>query len=185
MKRLKTYALSAAALGGLFLVGSLMRSRDSQAKGATYSTPVTVMNTQSGPVLSQDVDHPARHPYSATCTRDQQGSTLSCIPSPPPPANAEVVIQNIDMLLDTFANNSGTPMYGYLGYITGGAGRTTYVPFTVPPTGPSSSRWWPAHAVTAIYADPNSTFGCNLQAANLAPDGLFTCTVSGYYVTLP
>lgn len=49
MKKLKTYTLTALALGALSLAGSLTYSRGSQAKGA-YSTPVTVMNTTANSV---------------------------------------------------------------------------------------------------------------------------------------
>lgn len=62
MKKIKTYVLSTMALGGLLLIGSVVRSRDSQAKGA-YSTPVTVMNPSSAPAIGSSIDEPGRAPY--------------------------------------------------------------------------------------------------------------------------
>ena len=62
MKKIKTYALSAAALGGMFLIGSLMHSRGSEAKGA-YATPVQVMNTTAAPAIASNIDSPGRAPY--------------------------------------------------------------------------------------------------------------------------
>jgi hypothetical protein len=49
MNRLTKYAATSAALATLLLAGSLIESRQSQAKGG-YSSPVTVMNTSSAPV---------------------------------------------------------------------------------------------------------------------------------------
>lgn len=62
MKKVKTYVLSAAALGGMFLIGSLMHSHGSEAKGA-YSTPVQVMNTSAAPAIATSIDEPGRAPY--------------------------------------------------------------------------------------------------------------------------
>jgi hypothetical protein len=66
MRKMKTYILSAAALGGLFLIGSLLHSRDSQAKGATYSTPVTVTNTTANAAGVRDEDSPGRNAFQTT-----------------------------------------------------------------------------------------------------------------------
>ena len=59
---MKSYVFGAVALAGLFLLGSLMRSPQSQANGA-YSTPVSVMNTSANPVLNRDQDNPAQQPF--------------------------------------------------------------------------------------------------------------------------
>jgi hypothetical protein len=61
----RTYVCGFAALASLFLIGSLMQSRESQAKGA-YSTPVTVMNTTSNTVPSLDWERVSRIPYEST-----------------------------------------------------------------------------------------------------------------------
>jgi len=49
MKNAKRYALGFAAAAGLFLIGSVMRSPGSEAKGA-YATPVQVTNTTASSV---------------------------------------------------------------------------------------------------------------------------------------
>jgi hypothetical protein len=76
MTKFETYVLSATVLGGLFLAGSLVHSRDSQAKAATYSTPVTVMNTTQTPVPNQDV---SRAPSNLAMLYTVQGE--SCPPT--------------------------------------------------------------------------------------------------------
>jgi hypothetical protein len=73
MRKMKTYVVSAAVLGGLFLIGSLLHSRDSQAKGATYSTPVTVMNTTTNPAGVRDEDSPGRNAFQASLSLSQSG----------------------------------------------------------------------------------------------------------------
>jgi hypothetical protein len=119
MKKLKTYGLSAAVLGGLFLVGSLLHSRDSQAKGATYSTPVTVMNTTSQPALGADVEKLARVPFQSeatgavclidTCTYDFNKLV---------PAGSRLVIENLS---GHFQTPSSSPVTGVSGdLVTGG-----------------------------------------------------------------
>ncbi len=50
MDKLKTYAVGFAALAALFLLGSVMESRVARTNAATYSTPVTVLNTGANPV---------------------------------------------------------------------------------------------------------------------------------------
>jgi hypothetical protein len=96
MKRLRTYALSAVALGGLFLIGSLMHSRESQAKGA-YSTPVTVMNTTSQPAITSGMDDPGRVPYVSQAALGSQSCQLDeCVFNfPSVPAGHRLVVQQL------------------------------------------------------------------------------------------
>jgi hypothetical protein len=56
------YSTGILALAGLFFAGSIMQSKDSQAKGA-FSSPVSVMNTTSTPVITE---LSSRVPYSST-----------------------------------------------------------------------------------------------------------------------
>ena len=107
MKKIKTYAVSAAALGALFLIGSVMRSRYSQAKAATYSTPVTVMNTSSAPAIGSAIDDPGRIPYSSL----QQAFLAAPVSSqfftfPPVTANHRLVITQVTGALSTAAANA-------------------------------------------------------------------------------
>ncbi len=129
MRKLKTYTLSVAALGGLFLIGSVMRSRDSQAKGA-YSTPVTVMNTSSAPAIHSSIDDPGRIPYSSL----QQALLSSPATSqffnfPPVPANHRLVITQISGAFNT--TNVGVPVMVEL-TTQGGTFGVTLTPPVVP-----------------------------------------------------
>jgi hypothetical protein len=97
MKKIKMYALSALAFGGLFLIGSVMRSRDSQAKGA-YATPVTVTNTSSAPAIGSSIDEPGRVPYvsSVLDLGNTCGLGFECdFNFPVVPAGHRLVIQEI------------------------------------------------------------------------------------------
>jgi len=64
MNKITRYAIGFATVAGLFFAGSLMESRESQAKGG-YSSPVTVFNTSSNPVQGVDVEKLARIPYQS------------------------------------------------------------------------------------------------------------------------
>ena len=112
MNKIKTYALSALALSGLFLIGSLMHSRDSQAKGATYSTPVMMMNTNAQPGSILDAERATRIPYQSTSLK----ATGACGPNPagacgftfsPAPAGYRLVVENV---AGTFELNLASPV---------------------------------------------------------------------------
>jgi hypothetical protein len=58
-------ALTIGVFGALFLAGSIIQSRGSEAKGA-YATPVQVMNTSAAPAISADADKMTRIPYQSS-----------------------------------------------------------------------------------------------------------------------
>src|SRR5215467_4126394 len=100
MREIRVYAISAATLGGLFLTGSLMHSRDSEAKGATYSTPVMIMNSANQPGSVLDAERATRIPYQSTVLK----ATAACTPTPSvacgftfsaPPPGYRLVVQNV------------------------------------------------------------------------------------------
>src|ERR1700687_5481162 len=64
MNKVKRYVCGFAVLAGLFFVCSLMRSPESQLKGA-YSSPVTVLNTSSAPAIASVIDNPGRIAYQS------------------------------------------------------------------------------------------------------------------------
>src|SRR5580704_3952062 len=77
MNKAKTYACWFAALAGLFVIGSLIQSRESQAKGA-YSTPVTVMNTTANPGSVLDASRASRVPYQSMVQMNCGNGVFTC-----------------------------------------------------------------------------------------------------------
>jgi hypothetical protein len=67
-----------AALAGLFLIGSLMESRESRAKGA-YSTPVSVVNTTANPGSVLDAEKATRIPYQSGVYVSTCINTMQCM----------------------------------------------------------------------------------------------------------
>src|SRR5580704_6162253 len=96
MKFAKSFLLGtgAAVLAGFVL--TLVAPRAAHAVAAAL---VQVVNTRSNPVPNQDVDHPGRHAFQASCTITSVFDNIFCDPQPQPPAGTEFVIQNISMFL--------------------------------------------------------------------------------------
>lgn len=82
----------------MFLIGSLTYHPGSQAKGA-YSTPVTVMNTNSNSVPNLDTEKLARIPFESTASASNcpaPGNVGACFFNfSGPPAGYRVVVENI------------------------------------------------------------------------------------------
>src|SRR5260370_12773885 len=82
-------------LAGLCVIGSLMQSRESQAKGA-YSTPVTVMNTSANPASTLDAGRASRIPYVSTVSFNCGSGISECVPLfTAAPTGFRLVIENI------------------------------------------------------------------------------------------
>lgn len=95
MNKTKTYVWSAVVFGVLFLIGSLMQSRESQAKGA-YSTPVTVMNTLQNPGSVLDAERASRTPYRSFATTNQcTGATICQLVFSAAPSGYRLVVENV------------------------------------------------------------------------------------------
>ncbi len=96
MTKAKRYVVGFAVLAGLFLIGSLMRSPESQLKG-TYSSPVTVFNTSSAPAITSLIDTPGRIPYQGTLTQIAPSPQVSQLTFTFPlvPPNHRLVVQHI------------------------------------------------------------------------------------------
>lgn len=117
MTKTQRNLLTFSAVGALFLAGSFLQSRGSRADGATYATPVQVMNTSSAPVIGVDAEKLARIPYQETIgtTSSTQGTspgdyfcpnTNSCqMYFIPPPTGYRLVIQHVSAF---YWENSGT-----------------------------------------------------------------------------
>src|SRR5215813_9711981 len=120
MNKMKTYALSAAAFGGLFLIGSLMHSRDSQAKGATYATPVTVTNTTANAVGVRDEDAAGRNAFQISVVLTSSGTAFMPLSIP---SGKRLVIDYVSYrgdsssgtqaLLFLFSNQGSGPQVAY------------------------------------------------------------------------
>lgn len=87
--------LTFGAMGALFLAGSFLQSRGSQARAA-YSTPVQVMNTSSAPAIGVDAEKLARIPYqSVQSTTSCNGNTGCYLQFTSPPSGTRLVIQHV------------------------------------------------------------------------------------------
>jgi hypothetical protein len=105
MNKAKRYLCGFAVLTGLFLIGSLMRSPESQAKGA-YSSPVTVLNTSSAPAITSTIDDPGRIAYQAQQALSPSGNTFSLtFTFGAVPANHRLVVQHISGFLNSGSNS--------------------------------------------------------------------------------
>ena len=71
----RRYILGALALTAMFLAGSLAHHPGSQAKGATYSTPVTVMNTTANAAVVRDEDSPGRDAFQTQLNLSLAGTS--------------------------------------------------------------------------------------------------------------
>jgi hypothetical protein len=111
MNKAKRYVCGFAVLAGLFVIGSLMRSPESQAKGA-YSSPVTVLNTPSAPAIASVIDDPGRVPYQSAQQVVPPSDTTSLEFSfGTVPANHRLVLQHISGILGV-AQNSPAAVVG-------------------------------------------------------------------------
>jgi len=141
--------------------------------------------------LVRDEDQPARHPFYTSCTVSTATATgvspftASCS-TPAIPAGEEVVIETV-----SFSVPSGTAnpsLWPSLSTTTAGAA-TTFDLGEVQDAH-SNLRADPGFLTTQairLYADPGSVIGCSGLVLSLAPgtEMTLTCTLSGYWVSLP
>lgn len=64
----KRIVYTAGTLLGLFLIGSIMQSRESRADGV-YSSPVTVFNTTANPAITLGAEETGRQPYESSVSQ--------------------------------------------------------------------------------------------------------------------
>lgn len=91
----KRYFLASAGLAGMFLIGSLTNHPGSQAKGAVYSTPVTVMNTNANSVPVLDAERQARIPYESSVSGTGCNATTCFFFFAAPTAGYRLVAENL------------------------------------------------------------------------------------------
>jgi hypothetical protein len=151
MKReTKKYLSGLAVLAALFVIGSLMQSRESQAVGA-FSSPVTVMNTTSGPANTLDAGIASRIPYVSTVSFGCGPGVSECTPLfTAAPSGFRLVIENISGDL-RLTPGTTIPPNGALSFISAGGPEWGFSAPIGPTNGNLQVRF--SQPVTA-YADP-------------------------------
>lgn len=115
MNKIKTYIAGSAILAILFFAGSLMQSRQSQAKGG-YSSPVTVFNTATNPVQGVDIERLARIPYQSSvgafaCGPVSNSGARTCAWNfTPAPSGFRLVVENVGGFLQLGGTNVANPV---------------------------------------------------------------------------
>lgn len=126
--------------------------------------------------LIRDQDNPGRHPFTGTCSAHDTMCTISI------PQGEEVVIQNVAM-------NAGIPNTTALFYVQATGGGTTGVPVqTLGTDGATITNNYYTSAVsqpTWFTADPGTAVTCQVAFSGYVPFYSTSCTITGYYVTLP
>jgi hypothetical protein len=176
MRKTKTYMLSAAALGGLFLIGSLMHSRDSQAKGATYATPVTVTNSTANAAGVRDEDSPGRNAFQASLNLSLSGVSGQGLSIP---AGKRLVVDFV-----TFAGSgpsAGTQPYLEI-FTTQGAGPSVGYQFR-PSQSPLALQQFDLAQPVNIYGD--NVFVSLAFAGNAPPFLSAGVSISGHLIDMP
>jgi hypothetical protein len=153
-------------IGGLAAAAALLTVLSPRAH-ALVATLVEVANTRSTPVPNQDVDHPGRHPYQQQCTSFSSGCTMPIVPP-----NTEVVIQMVSVY-----TNGVSLAYSGLGTTAAGNTVSTFIPLVAVGGG----NFVGTQQITQ-YMDPGTAATCANPIFN---SDSFSCTISGYTVSLP
>ena len=137
--------------------------------------------------LIRDTDNPARHPWAASCEPSigTHSNSLSC--NITAPSEEEVVIQNESFGAFNEADpDNKTALYSVSSATVGGLSVVNILGTDVGDGQPASSDLVGTGTGT-MYADLGTTITCSAVTPHPNPTtGLeFTCSLSGYYVTLP
>lgn len=161
-------------IGGFAAAAALLTMVSPKAH-ALVATLVQVENTRSTPVPNQDVDAPGRHPYQQQCFSNivSAGDTSCSMPSIP--ANTQVVIQTVSMVL----SQNVVPQFGRILTSGGGVGVNLYIPFV------AQSGFFIAAQPLTVYADSGSGPTCDAATNSAAPNSSFLCVLTGYSISLP
>jgi len=179
-----------AALGAIFLLALLLAALAPKATHAVAAALVQVTNTAANPVPNKDVDEPARHPFSASCTGDfATALSFSATCNIPVPAGEEVVLQSESFSSTTQPSGCCGPITQVLNILTTTSGGTAAQMQAVSNQNTTNGSGAPEHDAAytwTLYADPGTDIGCTgFLGANTSDGGHTTCYVNGYYVTLP
>jgi len=137
--------------------------------------------------IIRDQDNPARHPFTTSCLGFGTAASSNFCTTPAIPAGQEVVIETISFAAD--ADPGNTVLIRHV--TTVAAGVTTSL--SLNPTldsgfdQPGRASFEGTDSVR-LYADPGSVIRCDGFTAKPNPSAfgfVLTCTISGYFVTLP
>jgi hypothetical protein len=137
--------------------------------------------------LIRDSDNPARHPWAASCepSTGTHGNSLSCTITAP--MGEEVVIQNESFGAFNEADpGNKTALYSASSATVGGLSVVNVLGTDVGDGQPAFSDLV-GTGTSTMYADPGTTITCSAVTPHPNPtvELIFTCSLSGYYVTLP
>jgi hypothetical protein len=170
--------------GAVVLAGLVLTLVAPKAAHAIAATAVQVENTRSSPVPNQDVDIPARHVFTATCSST---GLASCELFPfSVPANNEFVIQNVSMSYYS-GGSTGLPASAFLDVVQGGQADGISFPILQQMNQSASSQNLAVNQQVTLYADPGINDNvCGMVSGTAFSSGAsFSCTVTGYLVSLP
>jgi hypothetical protein len=133
MNKAKRYLCGIALLAGLFAIGSLMRSPESQLKGA-YSSPVTVLNTSSNPVPVTGAI--PSQPFFASAFAPFSGSSVVVGTGPGMLAITSITLTNVGSVTNYITIYSQNVGFGLLGACSGprNGGSQPTISVLVPPS---------------------------------------------------
>jgi hypothetical protein len=158
-------------IAGLAVAAALLTILSPKAH-ALVATLVEVANTRATPVPNQDVDSAARHPYQQSC--QDFGVDFQTCTMPVVPPNIEVVIQTVSMQVTGAAPT-------LLQFATTGGGVNIFT--NIPSPGQTGPFYVATQSLTQ-YVDPGTSAACYSNTTGTAVAAL-SCSVSGYFVTLP
>ena len=135
--------------------------------------------------IIRDQDNPARHPFVTGCSATVANFKDSACFTPPTPAGQEVVIETV-----TFSGSgdrSNVVLAPQLVILSAASAAQIFLnPMFDNGFGQPSFSNFSGVQSLRLYADPGVGIACEGVTAALNPGGLsVSCTISGYFVTLP
>ena len=213
MNKFKNSVITAAALGSLALIGSMMNSHSAALQGAGGGPTVTIDPTQlplpvklsvtpsftlsgnsaANPLLVRNVDDPARHAFLFVPTSPGSAGGESGFATAAVPANTRYVVEHYSGACAV--DNVGAMTNLFLQILRPGVPpeREDYATPHLVDTGGTINghavNLWAASGNTRLYAEAGEFIYVQAQAnTNATGAGIRSCSglsVSGYSVSLP
>ena len=174
------------ALGGIFLAALLIVALAPKATRSMAAALVQVTNTTSNPVPNQDVEQPAHHVFATSCTSGTTSGSIAACFTGSVPAGEEFVIETVSF--GGAADSTNTRLVPLLTVVSAGLAQSVTLS-SIGDDGllqPRASEFEVTQAAR-LYADPGSSPNCVVftKGSNLTEGINFTCTISGYTVSVP